>query len=31
MPSADVPASWLQSAIGDVVVLADRDALPAIP
>ena len=31
MPSADVPASWLQSATGEVVVLADRDALPVIP
>jgi glucosamine-6-phosphate deaminase len=28
-PSADVPASWLQDAPGDVVVLADRDARPA--
>jgi glucosamine-6-phosphate deaminase len=27
-PSADVPASWLQSAAGDVLVLADRAALP---
>jgi glucosamine-6-phosphate deaminase len=27
-PSADVPASWLQEAPGDVVVLADRDARP---
>jgi glucosamine-6-phosphate deaminase len=27
-PSADVPASWLQQAAGDVVVLADRDAYP---
>jgi glucosamine-6-phosphate deaminase len=27
-PSADVPASWLQSAAGDVVVIADREALP---
>jgi glucosamine-6-phosphate deaminase len=26
MPSADVPASWLQTATGDVVVLADRAA-----
>ena len=31
MPSADVPASWLQSATGEVVVLADREALPVIP
>jgi glucosamine-6-phosphate deaminase len=31
MPSADVPASWLQSAAGEVVVLADRDALPSLP
>ena len=30
-PSADVPASWLQTAAGDVVVLADRDARPATP
>jgi glucosamine-6-phosphate deaminase len=28
MPSADVPASWLQTASGDVTVLADREALP---
>ena len=28
MPSADVPASWLQSATGDVVVLADRPPAP---
>ena len=27
-PSEDVPASWLQEAPGDVVVLADRDARP---
>ena len=27
-PTADVPASWLQSASGDVVVLADRAARP---
>jgi glucosamine-6-phosphate deaminase len=27
-PSADVPASWLQQASGDVVVLADRAACP---
>jgi glucosamine-6-phosphate deaminase len=27
-PSADVPASWLQQAVGDVVGLADREALP---
>jgi glucosamine-6-phosphate deaminase len=27
-PTADVPASWLQQAAGDVVVLADRDACP---
>ena len=27
-PTADVPASWLQSAAGDVVVIADREALP---
>jgi glucosamine-6-phosphate deaminase len=26
-PTADVPASWLQSAAGEVVVLADREAL----
>ena len=31
MPSADVPASWLQSASGEVVVLADREALPVTP
>jgi glucosamine-6-phosphate deaminase len=31
MPTADVPASWLQTASGDVTVLADRDALPATP
>ena len=31
MPSADVPASWLQSATGEVVVLADREALPVTP
>ena len=30
-PTADVPASWLQSAAGDVTVLADRDARPATP
>jgi len=30
-PSAEVPASWLQDAPGDVVVLADRDARPATP
>jgi glucosamine-6-phosphate deaminase len=30
-PRADVPASWLQSAPGEVVVIADRDALPATP
>jgi glucosamine-6-phosphate deaminase len=29
MPSADVPASWLQTAAGVVTVLADRDASPA--
>ena len=29
MPSADVPASWLQTAAGEVTVLADRDASPA--
>jgi glucosamine-6-phosphate deaminase len=28
-PTPDVPASWLQDAPGDVVVLADRDARPA--
>jgi glucosamine-6-phosphate deaminase len=27
-PTEDVPASWLQNARGDVVVLADRDARP---
>jgi glucosamine-6-phosphate deaminase len=27
-PSADVPSSWLQQASGEVVVIADRDALP---
>jgi glucosamine-6-phosphate deaminase len=27
-PTADVPASWLQQAAGDVVVLADRAACP---
>jgi glucosamine-6-phosphate deaminase len=27
-PTADVPASWLQQAAGDVVVLADHDACP---
>jgi glucosamine-6-phosphate deaminase len=27
-PTGDVPASWLQDAPGDVVVLADRDARP---
>jgi glucosamine-6-phosphate deaminase len=27
-PTADVPASWLQQASGDVVVLADHDACP---
>jgi glucosamine-6-phosphate deaminase len=27
-PTADVPASWLQQATGDVVVLADREARP---
>jgi glucosamine-6-phosphate deaminase len=27
-PTAEVPASWLQQAAGDVVVLADRDACP---
>ena len=27
-PTAEVPASWLQQASGDVVVLADRDARP---
>ena len=30
-PSPDVPASWLQEAPGDVVVLADRDARPTAP
>ena len=27
-PTADVPASWLQQASGDVVALADHDACP---
>jgi glucosamine-6-phosphate deaminase len=27
-PTADVPASWLQQAAGDVVALADHDACP---
>jgi glucosamine-6-phosphate deaminase len=27
-PTAEVPASWLQQASGDVVVLADKDACP---
>jgi len=30
-PSPDVPASWLQQAPGDVVVLADQDARPVAP
>jgi glucosamine-6-phosphate deaminase len=30
-PTADVPASWLQQAAGDVLVLADRDAWPDAP
>ena len=30
-PTVDVPASWLQDAPGEVVVLADRDARPLEP
>jgi glucosamine-6-phosphate deaminase len=30
-PTCAVPASWLQQAEGDVIVLADRDAWPATP
>jgi hypothetical protein len=31
MPTADVPASWLQTAPGEVTVLADRAAADATP